>query len=152
METRSQRVPLIKALRHLQSDLLESLRPVRDPVLVHGDLGPGNILVDLSAEPMAMTALVDWEKAGASDPAAEFSSVFLFGFDSEGVRAFCRGYWEKEPMHEVVRERVAYFLIDAIFEAFATTGRRWSPRLDAQAQKAASSLLGGILPDPLGRG
>jgi aminoglycoside phosphotransferase (APT) family kinase protein len=152
IKARPHRRPLIQALRHLQAELLDDLRSVNHPVVVHGDLGPGNILVDPLAEQMVMVGLIDWERAVAFDPAAELASVLLFGFDTDGAQAFCRGYGETGRPQEVVGERISYFLIDAVLEVFGTTGRRWSSWLDGQAQETAGLLLNGRSPVILGSG
>jgi hypothetical protein len=47
-------------------------RPV-DPVLVHGDAGPGNFLFDDSG----ITAIIDWELAHAGDPVEDLAWLTL---------------------------------------------------------------------------
>jgi aminoglycoside phosphotransferase (APT) family kinase protein len=41
------------------------------PVLVHGDFGPNNVLID--PETFAVTAVLDWEFAGVGEPVADLA-------------------------------------------------------------------------------
>ncbi|HEY6737524.1 MAG TPA: aminoglycoside phosphotransferase family protein, partial [Actinopolymorphaceae bacterium] len=55
---------------------LERRRPVDvEPVLIHGDVAPQNILVDRESRDLA--ALVDWGDAAWADPAVDFAKVPL---------------------------------------------------------------------------
>ena len=94
-----------------------------------------------------MTAIVDWECSEASDPTAELAWVFLYGFDTPGVQAFCRAYLDvtHSPLDP---RRAGYFLIDAVFRALATQGGRWTAELRAHTRATTERLLAGDLPDP----
>jgi aminoglycoside phosphotransferase (APT) family kinase protein len=64
-------------LRRLLSRTQRALAQVTEPVLVHFDLWPGNVLVD--AEAAEITGIVDGERAFWGDPLAETASLTLFG-------------------------------------------------------------------------
>lgn len=64
-------------LRRMLSRSERALAQVIEPVLVHFDLWPGNVLVDpMTAE---ITGIVDGERAFWGDPLAETASLTLFG-------------------------------------------------------------------------
>ncbi|HTW15163.1 MAG TPA: aminoglycoside phosphotransferase family protein [Nocardioides sp.] len=59
-------------------------------VLVHGDLTPGNLLVD--PDTLAVTGLVDWELAHAGHPFADLGSLLRFERDPVLTTAVLQGY------------------------------------------------------------
>nr|AKC92679.1 putative phosphotransferase [Amycolatopsis sp. SANK 60206] len=65
-------------LRQLVKDAEWALAEVREPVLVHFDLWPGNILVVIEPSP-CLSGIVDAERAFWGDPLAELASLGLFG-------------------------------------------------------------------------
>jgi fructosamine-3-kinase len=65
-------------VRGLVKDAEWALAEVREPVLVHFDLWPGNILVVAEPAP-ALSGIVDAERAFWGDPLAEMASLGLFG-------------------------------------------------------------------------
>lgn len=59
-------------------------------VLVHGDLSPGNLLVD--PDSLAVTGLVDWEHAHAGHPFADLGSLLRFERDPVLTTAVLQEY------------------------------------------------------------
>jgi aminoglycoside phosphotransferase (APT) family kinase protein len=70
-----------------------ALDAVATPRLVHFDLWNGNIFVDRIAGEIALSGVIDGERAFWGDPLAELPSLFLFGDPKDGD-AFLRGYAE----------------------------------------------------------
>lgn len=70
-------IPLFSELRKLQQSWLASMDD-NAPVLVHGDLGPGNILVEREGPKESIVGIVDWETSCASTAAAEFAWPALY--------------------------------------------------------------------------
>lgn len=68
-----------------------ALDEVAEPVLVHFDLWPGNILLDLDRRPPRIAALIDHERAFWGDPLADFVSLDVYG-DAEHDPDLLRGY------------------------------------------------------------
>jgi aminoglycoside phosphotransferase (APT) family kinase protein len=134
---RPERSALSERLRRLQESWLDAI-DVAAPVLVHGDLGPENFLVD-AAERVA--GVLDWETAVGSLPAADFAGTALFG--GAGLTAFAEGYGAGAGA--VLPEQLGYFVIDRILQVFGTTGGRWNPGLDHVAESMADRLLSGDL-------
>lgn len=62
------------------------------PVVVHGDLIPGNLLV----ADARLTAVVDWGALGAGDPAQDLVPAWAV-LDSAGAAAFCEDLDVDEP-------------------------------------------------------
>ncbi|WP_244963151.1 phosphotransferase family protein [Nocardioides dongkuii] len=62
-------------------------------VLVHGDLSPGNLLVDPAT--LAVTGLVDWELAHAGHPFADLGSLLRFERDPAFTAAVLEAYAER---------------------------------------------------------
>jgi aminoglycoside phosphotransferase (APT) family kinase protein len=69
----------IEQIAHAVHASAHVLDDVRQPVLVHFDLWPGNILLDLTGARPEIAGLVDHERAFWGDPAAEFVSLDVFG-------------------------------------------------------------------------
>lgn len=66
---------------------LENLPPETASSLLHGDLLPQNVLIDLEGGP---PGLIDWEYAMRGDPACEFAALtrgIRRPFDGGGVRS-----------------------------------------------------------------
>jgi aminoglycoside phosphotransferase (APT) family kinase protein len=69
------------------------LDEVTEPTLVHFDLWPGNILLDLDHRPPRIAALIDHERAFWGDPLADFVSLDVYG-RAEHDPDLLRGYRE----------------------------------------------------------
>lgn len=78
-------------------DALESAWPlsrVNDPVLLHGDYWPGNILWNDGQ----LVAVVDWEDAAVGDPLADLANTrleMLWSFGADAMQAFTGHYRSK---------------------------------------------------------
>ncbi|MET9244885.1 phosphotransferase [Nonomuraea sp. NPDC003709] len=68
-----------------------ALDEVTEPALVHFDLWPGNILLDLDRRPPRIAALIDHERAFWGDPLADFVSLDVYG-RAEHDPDLLRGY------------------------------------------------------------
>jgi aminoglycoside phosphotransferase (APT) family kinase protein len=77
-----------------------------DPVLVHGDAGPGNFLFDDSG----ITAIIDWELAHAGDPVEDLAWVTLRSALDQvpGVDELLDGY-EQSSAVRVERGNLNYY-------------------------------------------
>ncbi|HEU5155693.1 MAG TPA: aminoglycoside phosphotransferase family protein [Streptosporangiaceae bacterium] len=87
------------------------LQDVRVPVLVHFDLWPGNVLLDLTGERPTIAGLIDHERAFWGDPVADFVSLDVFGA-SERDEDLVGGYREaggRLPRTASVRVRLALY-------------------------------------------
>ncbi|MFJ2033802.1 phosphotransferase family protein [Streptosporangium sp. NPDC087985] len=62
----------VRAHAHLLDDVVA-------PALVHFDLWPGNVLLDMDGKPPRIAALIDHERAFWGDPVADFASFDVFG-------------------------------------------------------------------------
>ncbi|HEX3815445.1 MAG TPA: aminoglycoside phosphotransferase family protein [Mycobacteriales bacterium] len=142
---RPERAELCRSIRRAQESWLDSLLGV-DPVLVHGDLTPGNFLLRDPESRASVVGVIDWETAEASTPAAEFSRAALFG--GPGLAQFIGGYAETGLISDIPPERVAYFVADRVLQVFGTTGGRWNSHVDGIAERMAGRLLAGELPWP----
>ncbi len=75
-------------------EALESVRPlagVNEPVLLHGDYWPGNILWKGGT----LTGVVDWEDAGVGDPLADLANArleILWAFGIDAMQEFTERY------------------------------------------------------------
>jgi aminoglycoside phosphotransferase (APT) family kinase protein len=67
------------------------LAEVTTPVLVHFDLWDGNILLDLNSGTPVISGIIDAERAFWGDPAADFTSLDVFGDATTDV-ALMSGY------------------------------------------------------------
>jgi aminoglycoside phosphotransferase (APT) family kinase protein len=99
-------------------------------VLLHGDVGPGNIL--WSEQPV----LIDWEYARLGDPADEIAYIFgQHGLASSQREAFWSGY-RRATTHlrlDHVVERVRWWEPVTLLGSALWWLERWSRRADADA-------------------
>lgn len=87
------------------------LDEVEVPALVHFDLWPGNVLLDLTGERPTIAGLIDHERAFWGDPVADLVSLDVFG-SSERDRDLLDGYREAGGRLELstsVRRRLALY-------------------------------------------
>ncbi|MFJ5774263.1 phosphotransferase family protein [Streptomyces sp. NPDC093094] len=101
------------AVRELVADGAYALDEVTEPRLVHFDLWPGNIFIDLpgGAGPARITGIIDHERALWADPAAELVSL-AFGGDTGPAGDFAAGYTEAGgslDFTDALRHRLALY-------------------------------------------
>ena len=99
-------------------------------VLLHGDIGPGNIL--WSERPV----FIDWEYARLGDPSDEVAYIFgQHGLASSQRDAFWSGYRRATTLLEFERivERVRWWEPVTLFGSALWWLERWSRRADADA-------------------
>jgi aminoglycoside phosphotransferase (APT) family kinase protein len=94
-------VPWIKAVLESASPALDE---VTTPRLVHFDIWPGNVFLDLSGEPR-IQAIIDHERAFWGDPLAEFITPTIFGELREDDPLVV-GYREETPFELTPAARV----------------------------------------------
>lgn len=97
-------------------------------VLLHGDVGPGNVL--WTDRPV----LIDWEYARFGDPADEIAYIFAqHALAPERRRAFWSGYADarRGAALEDVLERVGWWEPVTLFASGLWWLERWSRRADA---------------------
>jgi aminoglycoside phosphotransferase (APT) family kinase protein len=109
----------------------ESFRTAEPLALLHGDIGPGNIL--WGPDPV----LIDWEYARLGDPADEIA----YTFDQNGLappqrEAFWRGYRESirgQSQLAEVTDRVTWWEPVTLLGSALWWVERWVRRIDADA-------------------
>lgn len=103
--------PLRRALDERFSAYLEGGdRWAYDPVLLHGDLGPGHVLIEVARA--RITGVIDWGDVAIGDPARDFIFVYE-DWGSEFLELALEGYGS-EPK-ERIRPRVhMHYLADQL--------------------------------------
>lgn len=127
----------------------EELADVREPVLVHFDLWPGNVLVD----DFRITGIVDGERSFWGDPLADMPSLALFGLveDDADFLAGYRGAGGQLDLTESTRVRLdlyrAYLYLIMTVEATprGTTDSPLNQLVHAHLCDAVSRLERGAL-------
>jgi aminoglycoside phosphotransferase (APT) family kinase protein len=71
------------AVMRIWEECLESAAYAAEPILLHGDLIPGNLLIDRGR----VSAVLDWGGIGAGDPAQDLNPAWSV-LDPDGVAAF----------------------------------------------------------------
>jgi aminoglycoside phosphotransferase (APT) family kinase protein len=102
---------LAVARRVLQATMPEDERP---PVLVHGDIGPGNFMIDDGV----VTAMLDWEMAHVGDPVEDLAWMWMRGahtdFGDPAVRFAEYATASGRPIDE---ERLAWHLVAVMWKS-----------------------------------
>jgi aminoglycoside phosphotransferase (APT) family kinase protein len=84
--------------------LIETASP---PVLVHGDIHTGNLLIEQRDGSWHVAALLDWERALTADAAWEFAGLWMRTADREPLQdAFIYGYRERHPPQIDLQSRI----------------------------------------------
>jgi aminoglycoside phosphotransferase (APT) family kinase protein len=73
----------VPAVTRIWDQCLESADYAAEPTLMHGDLIPGNLLIDRGR----LAGVIDWGGIGAGDPAQDLSPAWSV-LDSDGAAAF----------------------------------------------------------------
>ncbi|WP_084958561.1 phosphotransferase family protein [Thermoactinospora rubra] len=94
----------VPELRSAVKAASEALEEVREPRLVHFDVWPGNVFLDLSGPPR-IQALIDHERAFWGDPLAEFVTPTVFGELREDDPLLA-GYREVSPLELTPSARI----------------------------------------------
>ncbi|MEV6596734.1 phosphotransferase [Actinoplanes sp. NPDC051346] len=81
----------VEQIRELFAGCTAVLDDVTDPVLVHFDLWPGNVLVDHTEDGYRIGGIIDGERSFWGDPVAEMVSLALFA-DIASDTEFLAGY------------------------------------------------------------
>ncbi len=106
-------------------------------VIVHGDFGPNNVLLDAAAE--RVTAVVDWEWAHAGDPVedlawCEFIIRLHHPAEVASLAAFYASYGDRPDWpqrHEAIMRRCAEIRQACEnWEPGGTSARTWAGRID----------------------
>jgi aminoglycoside phosphotransferase (APT) family kinase protein len=121
------------------------LDEVRVPALVHFDLWPGNVLLDLTGERPSIAGLIDHERAFWGDPVAEFVSLDVFGA-GERDQDLIGGYREAGGRLELttsVRLRLALYRLYLYLIMLVEEGPRGfsATSIKERHEQCASSLL-----------
>lgn len=106
-------------------DRLESVRRVTQPVLVHRDLGHGNVLVTEEGA----VGVIDFEEAAGGDPLDDLRWVGLHGIGSAQWDAFVAGYDDVAPLH-LDEERLELHLLVVALQILCRAGATNSWLLD----------------------
>jgi aminoglycoside 2''-phosphotransferase len=104
VDTNTQRL----VLDEFESYLSDEQNFTYQRVLRHGDLGPGNVLLDPQTQ--AVSGIIDFGSAGLDDPAADLGFVALWGghlFGPSFVEHLLRRYPVSES--EALRRRIRFF-------------------------------------------
>ena len=86
---------------HFETFLNKSDSYSYQPVLRHGDFGPGNILYDLQTQ--TISGVIDFAFAGLGDPATDIAAVS--GYEAPFFEQFCRVY----PVTKSMLERAKFY-------------------------------------------
>lgn len=109
----------------------EGFRTAGPLALLHGDIGPGNIL--WGPDPV----LIDWEYARLGDPADEIAYTFdQNGLDALQREAFSRGYRERiddESRLAKITDRITWWEPLTLFGSALWWVERWVRRIEADA-------------------
>ena len=79
-----------------------------EQVLKHGDLGPGNILVD--PQTLTITGIIDFGSAGLDDPAVDLGHISFWGESLLG-KPFVRQLYDDYGMSELLLSRVRFYKV-----------------------------------------
>jgi aminoglycoside phosphotransferase (APT) family kinase protein len=133
----------LDAARDLLLNRLDVLASApQDPMLVHRDVQPRNVLVDASG---TVTALLDFEASGGGDPAEDFKCVGL-DWHRPGFAAFVSGYREDGgEVDEAFAERVPVYVAYWAFAALAYLGG-FAPHFLPVAREAIARVKRGEVP------
>ncbi|MEV0587602.1 phosphotransferase [Nonomuraea sp. NPDC050310] len=123
----------IRALVHRAAPALDA---VREPRLVHFDLWPGNVFLDLTGEPR-IQAVIDLERAFWGDPLADLVTPTLFGELAEDDPVLA-GYREVAPL-EVDQTRLALYRVYLYLIMLVENGPRQYPEEDYAPLRALTT-------------
>jgi aminoglycoside 2''-phosphotransferase len=79
-----------------------------EPVIVHGDLGPGNILLD--PDTRTVSGILDFGSAGLDDPAVDLGHLSFWGERLLG-RRFVGQLYRRYPVAEPLLSRVRFYAV-----------------------------------------
>ncbi|MGC8506445.1 MAG: phosphotransferase family protein [Thermoplasmata archaeon] len=95
----------VQRLENAFSDYFSRLDRMPDPVLIHGDMGQGNILFDRKSS--RITGIIDWEDSIIGDPALDLAGVLeyfhgnffrrvlsLYGNEDDEFLGRVKFYWQ----------------------------------------------------------
>lgn len=142
------------AIRSVLAGGSAALAEVAEPVLVHFDLWPGNILLDGAPGARTVSGLIDGERMFWGDPLADFASLSLLLGDAEDDPAFLAGYGAaggRTGFDDAARVRLALYrcylylimLVEVVPRATAGEQLAWvrdvvGPRLTAALDAVAA--------------
>lgn len=124
----------VRAVTRIWDECLDGAVDSVEPALVHGDLIPGNLLVDHGR----LLAVIDWGGMGAGDPAQDLDPAWSV-LDTAGAAAFREALDVDEPMW--LRAR-GFVLEHAIGGVIYYTPRR-HPLADVM-RRSLNRLLSGL--------
>ena len=105
--------------------------------LIHGDLCPHHIVVDAS---LAFQAIIDFDHAGAGDPAWEFAEYLLWG-GAEELECILEGYEPHGPSRNECRAICeAYCMVQTVLAAGALDRRVRQPFLPERWERTLARL------------
>ena len=102
-----------QTMNHFETFLREKRNFEYEPVLKHGDFGPGNILFDQQQQ--TITGIIDFGGSGIGDPAYDFAGL-LSGYGKGFVKRCAKFY----PEIESIFDRICFYqgtfaLLEALF-------------------------------------
>ncbi len=127
---------VVTALEAITTGKRESCRTNAD--VVHGDLSPGNILVDRGQ----ISGIIDWDAAGCGDRAFDLALLLFYHYDDRRIR---------DPLRARVLELAGYDAL-CVYLAYTTLGQMdWSIRHHGQSAvdrwlRLAKYVLDDLLP------
>ena len=114
------------------------------PALVHGDLHPGNILLDQRGETWHIAAILNWEASLTADAAWEFACLSFRRSSPNLVRdALVYGYRERHPIQADLRTRIHLYLL--LFHLEAAVSAYAQPASERQGVGAHEVALRRLL-------
>jgi aminoglycoside phosphotransferase (APT) family kinase protein len=92
-----------------------ALAEIDTPRLLHGDLGPGNVMVDADDPSRGITGIFDCDRTSWGDPRSDVTFAYVERLDPEHRDAFWEGYGD--PATPPSPRRELYYLARTLGEA-----------------------------------
>lgn len=89
--------------------LADSSSSCYERAIRHGDLGPGNILLD--PETLSISGILDFGSAGLDDPAVDLGLVSFWGESLLGSKSFVEQLYDTYPVVEPLLRRVRFYRV-----------------------------------------
>lgn len=116
------------------SDFFSGLDTMPDPVLIHGDIGQGNVLYDRYSS--RITGIIDWEDSLIADPAFDLAGVLEY-FHDNFFRRVLSAYMNTTDKGFL--QRVRFYSQISGYYAFVYGRMMGNPDMEAAGLKSLSS-------------
>jgi aminoglycoside phosphotransferase len=118
-------------------DTLERHRPSpATPTLCHGDFSLDQVIVSTDEE----LGLVDWDRAGRGQPAADLASAAAAGLDDPAMEQLLGGYERIRPVPPDLSWHLAHARLQRLAEPFRMGSPSWAAELHQRVTALESAL------------